>query len=168
MLNSAPRTSTARVIVRVTASQNTKAGGTSVGLRSLGDVTLVFIRFIYVKFPGGHMAPRKGLASFNKRYSLFSCILHNHSFGFRHMALRNLIWPQEKPTFRTTEMTIGLQSPVTIKITLSRLRKIPQHPVLCIDSRHTINVSINNTCSASSNGGIDNSFFLFFGLHNLY
>ena len=35
-----------------TASQNI-AGGTSVGLRLLGDVTTAFIRFIYVRFPGG-------------------------------------------------------------------------------------------------------------------
>ena len=38
-----------------TASQNI-AGGTSVGLRLLSDVITAFIRFIYVRFPGGHLA----------------------------------------------------------------------------------------------------------------
>lgn len=50
----------------------------------------------------------------------------------------------------------GRPSPITIRITLVRLRKIPLHPRVSVHSRRTINVSIHRR-SVSHNGGIEHA-----------
>lgn len=50
----------------------------------------------------------------------------------------------------------GRPSPITIRIALLRLRKIPLHPGVSVHSRRTISVSINRR-SVSHNGGKDHA-----------